>query len=72
MLAIGVAYLLVVPWLGYLLSLASLIAATASLQGRGVDRWVIAVAIGGAVVCWLLFVLLMRIPQPAGFWPSLL
>jgi hypothetical protein len=71
MLAIGVAYLVVVPWLGYVLSLAGLIGATASLQGGGLDRRAIAVAIGGAIVCWLLFVVLMRSPQPAGFWLSL-
>jgi hypothetical protein len=29
------------------------------------------VSVSGAVFFWLLFVLLLGIPQPAGFWPSL-
>ena len=36
------------------------------------DRQVVVIALGGAVVFWLLFVVLLGIPQPAGLWPSLL
>ena len=72
MLAIGVAYIVVVPWLGYLLSLAGLIFATTYYQGGSINRQVAIVAFSGAVFCWVLFVLLMRIPQPPGLWPSLL
>jgi len=72
MLAIGIIYILVVPWLGYLLSLAGLIFATTYYQGGSINRQVAIVAVSGAVFCWVLFVLLMRIPQPPGLWPSLL
>jgi putative tricarboxylic transport membrane protein len=72
MLAIGIVYIVVVPWLGYLLSLAGLIFATTYYQGGSINRQVALVALSGAVFCWLLFVLLMRIPQPPGLWPSLL
>jgi len=72
MLAIGIIYLTVVPWLGYLLSLAGLIMATAVYQGSAVNRRVVVVAVCGAAFFWLLFVLLLRIPQPAGWWTSLL
>jgi putative tricarboxylic transport membrane protein len=72
MLAIGVLYMLVVPWLGYILSLAGLIFATTYYQGGAVNRQVAVVAVSGAVFFWFLFVLLLRIPQPAGLWPSLL
>jgi putative tricarboxylic transport membrane protein len=72
MLAIGIIYIVVVPWLGYLLSLAGLIFATIYYQGGAVNRQVAIVALSGAVFCWVLFVLLMRIPQPPGLWPSLL
>ena len=72
MLAIGVVYMLVVSWLGYILSLAGLIFATTYYQGGAVNRRVAVVAVSGAVFLWLLFVILLRIPQPAGLWPSLL
>lgn len=71
MLGIGIAYIVVVPWLGYVLSLAGLIAATTYYQGGGLDRQVAVVASSGAVFFWLLFVLLLGIPHPAGWWPSL-
>jgi putative tricarboxylic transport membrane protein len=71
MLAIGILYVSIVPWLGYMLSLAGLIAATTCYQGRTFNRRVAFVAIGGAAFLWFLFVALLRIPQPAGLWPSL-
>jgi putative tricarboxylic transport membrane protein len=72
MLMIGVVYVWVVTWLGYVLSLAGLIAATSYYQGGPLTRQVAIVAVSGAVFFWLLFVLLLRIPQPAGLWPGLL
>jgi hypothetical protein len=72
MLAIGVLYTLLVPSFGYLLSLAGLIFATTYCQGGPANRRVALVAVCGAVFLWLLFVRLLGIPQPAGFWPSLL
>lgn len=72
MLAMGVVYVVVVPWLGYIPSLAALIFATTYYQGGAVNRQVAVVALSGALFFWLLFVMLMGIPQPPGFWPSLL
>lgn len=71
MLAIGVIYVAVVPWLGYVLSLTGLIVATTYYQGGGFDRRVAIVALSGALFFWLLFVVLLGIPHPAGFWPAL-
>lgn len=71
MLAIGAVYIAVLPWLGYMLSLAGLIIATTYYQGGALNRQVAVVAVSGAVVFWLLFVMLLGIPQPAGLWPSL-
>jgi hypothetical protein len=71
MLAIGVGYVAAVPWLGYLPSVAALIGATIYYQERVFNRHVVLVALGGAVFCWLLFVRLMGIPQPPGWWRSL-
>ena len=70
-IAIGAIYIAVVPWLGYVPSLAALIAATTYYQGGGFNRRVALVAVSGAVVFWLLFVALLGIEHPAGFWPAL-
>lgn len=75
MLAIGIAYILVAPWLGYLLSIAALMLATIYYQGgaiKGQAATVAAVvALSGGILFWLLFVVLMRVPQPPGWWPPL-
>jgi len=75
MLAIGIVYILVAPWLGYLPSIAALILATTYYQGgaiKGQAATVAAVvALCGGILFWLLFVVLMRVPQPPGWWPPL-
>ena len=68
--AIGAIYIVVVPWLGYIVSLAALIAATTYYQGGGANRRVVFVAVSGALLFWLLFVAILGIQHPAGFWPS--
>ena len=72
MLLIGVGYIVVLPWLGYLLSVAALIAATTYFQGGSIDRRSILVAISGAFCFWVLFIWLLRIQYPAGLWPSVI
>jgi putative tricarboxylic transport membrane protein len=72
MLTIGVLYVALVPWLGYAISLAALIAATVYYQGGAFNRRAALVACSGAVFFWILFVWVLRIPQPAGVWPSFL
>jgi len=72
MLMNGVLYVVVVPWLGYILSIAGLIAATVYYQGGDLNRRAAAVAIGGALFLWLLFVRLLHIAHPAGIWTALL
>jgi hypothetical protein len=72
MLLIGVAYIVVLPWLGYLLSVAALIAATTYFQGGSINRRSILVAISGALCFWVLFIWLLRIQYPAGLWPSVI
>ena len=71
MLLIGITYLLIVPWLGYAVALAGLLLATTWYQGGVASRTIAAVAVSGAIVFWLLFVVLLRIPHPAGVWPRL-
>jgi len=72
MLLIGVAYIIVLPWLGYLLSVAALITATIYFQGGVINKRSILVALSGAVCLWLLFIWLLRIQYPAGLWPSVI
>jgi putative tricarboxylic transport membrane protein len=71
MLTIGIVYILVAPWLGYLLSIAALLLATTYYQGGAINRWVVAVSLSGGILFWLLFVVLMRVRQPPGWWPPL-
>jgi putative tricarboxylic transport membrane protein len=72
MLLIGVAYIIVLPWFGYLLSVAALITATIYFQGGSINRRSILVALSGAAIFWLLFIWLLRIQYPAGLWPSVI
>jgi ABC-type xylose transport system permease subunit len=71
MLVIGILYLVAVPWLGYVLALTGLIAATTYYQGGGLNPRVALVALSGAVFFWVLFVAVLGIPHPPGIWPSL-
>ena len=71
MLVIGIVYLAVVPWTGYVLALAGLITATTYYQGGGLSGRVALVALSGAVFFWILFVAVLGIPHPPGIWPSL-
>ncbi|MET1027448.1 MAG: tripartite tricarboxylate transporter TctB family protein [Dongiaceae bacterium] len=72
MMGIGIGYVLLLPWLGYLLSLVLLILTTAWYQERARRRWLWLVAVLGAAVFWLIFVRILQIPEPAGIWPSLI
>lgn len=72
MLLIGALYLAIVPWLGYVVSLTALIAATTYYQGGGLNGRVIVVALLGALFFWVLFVAVLGIAHPPGVWPSLL
>ena len=71
MLLIGVIYIIAAPWIGYIPSIAALILVTIYYQGGAINRRVALVSVSGAVFFWLLFVFVLGIPQPAGFWSSL-
>jgi putative tricarboxylic transport membrane protein len=72
MLAIGVGYVVILPWAGYVVSIVLLIIAAAWYQERAYMRWLIPTAIGGAICFWLIFDQLLEIQEPVGFWPSLI
>jgi hypothetical protein len=71
MLLLGAVYVAIVPWLGYLLSIALLIASATWYQGGALEGRVVIVAASGALLLWLLFVVILRIPQPPGAWTSI-
>ena len=72
MLLIGIGYIAVLPYLGYLISVALLITATTYFQGGRVNGRTLAIALSGAALFWVLFIWLLRIQYPAGLWPSLI
>jgi hypothetical protein len=58
--------------LGYILSAALLILTTSIYIGAKANLQTLSVAGVVALIFYALFVLLLDIPLPAGFWPSLL
>lgn len=70
MLAIGLVYLLIVPYLGYLVSVALLVFAVSLYMKAPLGRKTLAVAVGSGVFFYFMFVQFLDIPLPPGFWPS--
>jgi putative tricarboxylic transport membrane protein len=66
LLAIGFGYVLLVDELGYFLTIVLLLAATAAYEGAKPTWRLGAVAVGGGMFLWLLFVRLLDVAQPAG------
>jgi putative tricarboxylic transport membrane protein len=65
-LMLGVGYVVIVHYVGYMIGVALLIAAVALYEGAA-RRWTIPVAaIGGALLYWALFVKLLGVNQPVG------
>jgi hypothetical protein len=71
MLLAGAGYVAVASWLGYAASIGALILAATWCQGGAIGRRAFVIAVGGAVFFWLLFVVLLRIPYPAGIWAEI-
>jgi putative tricarboxylic transport membrane protein len=72
MLALGVGYLVVVPSLGYAVSVALLVASVALYNHQKPSLRLALVSIMVAVGFYLLFVRLLNIPLPPGIWPDFL
>jgi putative tricarboxylic transport membrane protein len=72
MLALGVGYLLVIPYLGYVLSVIGLLLAVSLYVGARFGGKTLAIAVIGGVFFYLLFVQFLHIPLPPGLWPDLL
>lgn len=70
-LAIGFAYLLVLPYLGYLISVGLLIFSIAAYMGIRIGPRLAMWSALFAVFFYVVFVLILGIPLPAGIWPNL-
>lgn len=72
LVAIAAAFLLLLPVVGYIVSLFLMIGAVAVYYGAAPSWRTALVAAGGGVLFWLLFVIVLDIPLPPGFWARLL
>jgi putative tricarboxylic transport membrane protein len=63
-IAIGVGYMIVAPWTGYLVAVALLIVAVAVYEGERPSLKLTAIAAAGGVGFWLVFVKLLGVEQP--------
>jgi putative tricarboxylic transport membrane protein len=70
MLLIGIGYLAVVGTVGYMLAVALLVLATALYLGQSPSARLGLLAVGLAVLYYLIFVRLLGIPLPPGVWPA--
>ncbi len=66
MLGIGVGYLLIVSWLGYIFTIIALLAAVSLYNGAKSDYRLAAFAVGGGIFYHLFFVEFLGIPLPPG------
>jgi hypothetical protein len=69
--AFALAYIVALPVLGYAVSVAVLVAVVSFYGGATLDWRVPAVGAGAAIIYYAVFVLLLGIPLPPGFWPGL-
>lgn len=72
MLVLGISYLLVVPYLGYTISIMGLMLAVALYAGARFGVKTAMIAGVGGVLFYLFFVQLLNIPLPPGLWPDLI
>jgi putative tricarboxylic transport membrane protein len=70
MLLIGIGYLAVVGTIGYLPAVILLVLATALYLGQSLSARLALLAVGLAVLYYLIFVRLLGIPLPPGIWPG--
>jgi len=62
----GIAYLLIVNTLGYLLSIALLLIGVALYRGAPMGVRLIVTGMGGAIVLWIIFVMVLGVRMPSG------
>jgi putative tricarboxylic transport membrane protein len=68
LVGLGLVYLSLITILGYAFSIALLLAVVAIYLGAPINWRIAGIAIGGAGVLWAIFVLLLDVPMPSGFF----
>lgn len=70
LLCFGIVYLLIVNTLGYLPSIALLLFGVALYRGAPFGVRVVLTSIGGAIIIWAIFVLVLGVHMPSGILES--
>lgn len=71
LLCFGIAYLLIVDSLGYLLSIALLLIGVAIYRGAPIGVRLIITGIGGAISLWIIFAVVLGVHMPPGILKTL-
>lgn len=70
MFLIGLGFLIVVNWIGYIPAIFAMICVTAVYNGRPMSWRIAAFAALLTVIFYALFDLVLKIPMPSGIWPE--
>jgi len=68
MLGLGIAYILLLPWIGYPLAIGLMVGAVVLYQGGAARFGLLLTMIGASLGFWGVFVKLLGVPLPAGIW----
>jgi hypothetical protein len=71
MFLLGLGYLLILDWVGYIPSIFLLVAATAVYSGRPLALRTFGFAAIVTTAFYLLFDFVLKIPMPMGIWPDI-
>lgn len=71
LLAILLVYLVVLPWLGYIVSIGFLSAAAGWFAGGRDRRALLGFLVLTGPLLWFLFDVALKVRMPTGFWPKL-
>lgn len=71
-IGIGVAFVIVLPILGYTVSVALLLVALATYSGQKLSAGSLVFGVVGAAVFYVLFVHVLQVPMPGGIWTGLI
>jgi hypothetical protein len=71
LLLILAAYLLVLPWLGYVLSIGLMAAAVGWFAGGREVKVLLGFTVLTGPILWFLFDFALKVRMPAGIWPTL-
>lgn len=63
---IGIVFVVVAPWLGYLIATVTLIFCVAVYSGQRPSLTLAAISLGGGAALWVAFVKLLGVAMPAG------